>query len=182
MRRVAVQGISRRRAEADILEHGQRDLSCVVGGCAPTATPGRTNEGCGLPGSGLGRGRIRDEDGSQSLPPGRNLPFGRCLADGKGMPVLVAGGRGVERYPDRRGQPLLVRAFRVACIGRADDTLGQGQEPRPGMLHSRAHRVPDECDADLGVLRAGLSPAPVKERQYLLRNRTLDENGIRTRV
>jgi hypothetical protein len=25
---------------------------------------------------------------------------------------------------------------------RADDTLGQGQEPRPGMLHSRAHRVP----------------------------------------
>ena len=58
------------------------------------------------------------------------------------MPVLVGGERGVERHPDRRGQPLLVRAFRVACIGRADDTLGQGQEPRPGMLHSRAHRVP----------------------------------------
>jgi hypothetical protein len=50
------------------------------------------------------------------------------------------------------------------------------------MLHSHAHRVPDERDADLGVLRTGLSPAPVRERQYLLRNRALDENGIRTRV
>jgi hypothetical protein len=27
-----------------------------------------------------------------------------------------------------------------------------------------------------------LIPALVRERQYLLRNRTLDENGIRTRV
>jgi hypothetical protein len=96
------------------------------------------------------------------------------------MPVLVAGERGVERHPDRRGQPPLVRAFRVACRGRADDTLGQGQEPRPGMLHSHAHRVPDERDAGLCVLRAGLSPAPVKEHQYPLRNRTLDENAIRT--
>src|SRR5215218_8560265 len=100
--------------EEHVFEYGHRDVSCVVGGGAPTATPGRTNEGCGLPRSGLGRDRIRDEDGPRSVLPERNLPFGRCLDDGTRMTFLAAGERGVERYPDRRGQPLLVRAFRVA--------------------------------------------------------------------
>jgi hypothetical protein len=141
----------------------------VVGGGAPTATPGRTNEGGGLPRSGLGRGRIRDEDGPQSLPSGRNLPYGRRLEDGKRMPSLGGGERGVEPHPDRRGQPSLVRAFRVACRGGADDTLGQRQESRSGVLLSRAHRVPDERDGDFGVLRTGLSPASLKEHRKPLR-------------
>ena len=141
----------------------------MVGGGAATATPGRTKEGRRLPGSGLGRGRIRDEDGPRSVPSGRNLPYGRPLDDGKRLPVLVASERALECHPDRRGQPLLVRAFRLAREEGADDTLGQGQEPRPGVLHSRAHRVPDERDADLGVLWAGLSPASLEARQYLLR-------------
>jgi hypothetical protein len=52
----------------------------MVGGSAATATPGRTNEGGGLPGSGLGRGRIRDEVGSWGVtyptdPMGRGCLF-----------------------------------------------------------------------------------------------------------
>ena len=103
--------------EEHAFEYGHRGVSCVVDAGAPTATPGGTNEGGGLPGSGLGRGRIRDKDGPRSLPPGRNLLYGRRLDDGKRMPVLVAGERGVERHPDRCGQPSLVRAVRLARRG-----------------------------------------------------------------
>jgi hypothetical protein len=103
--------------EEHVFEYGHRGLSCVVGAGAPTATPGRTNEGCGLPGSGLGRGRIRDEDGARSVSPGRNLPYGRRLEGGKRMPVLVGGERSLERHSDRRGQPRLVRALRI--VGKA---------------------------------------------------------------
>ena len=92
----------------------------MVGGGTPAATPGRTNEGCGLPGSGLGRGRIRDEDGIRSLPPGRNPPYGRPLDDGKRVPILAVGERSLERSSDRRDQPRIVRVLRVA--GRAERT------------------------------------------------------------
>jgi len=44
-----------------------------------------------------------------------------------------------------------------------------------------AHWVPVERDADPGFLRAGLYPTSARERQYLSRNSTLDENGIGTR-
>ena len=37
------------------------------------------------------------------------------------------------------------------------------------MLHSRARRVPDERDADLGVLRAGRRPASLEEHREPLR-------------
>jgi hypothetical protein len=43
------------------------------------------------------------------------------------------------------------------------------------VLHSRAHRLPDERDADLSLLGAGLSPASLEEL-------AIEENGIRTRV
>jgi hypothetical protein len=88
---------------------------------------------------------------------------------------LVGGERSLERHPDRRGQPLLVRAGRLARRGGADDTLGQGQEPRPGVLHSRTHRVPDERDADLALLWACLSPVSLEERQYLYEDRAKEE-------
>ena len=31
------------------------------------------------------------------------------------MPILALGERGIERHPDRRCQPRLVRAVRVGC-------------------------------------------------------------------
>jgi hypothetical protein len=69
------------------------------------------------------------------------------------------------------------------------------------VLHSRAHRVPDERVACLNVLWACPSPASLEERQYLYEDRAedeakgledkrnwgrfpdinLEENGIRTR-
>jgi hypothetical protein len=48
---------------------------------------------------------------------GRDLPHGRRLEDGKRLPFVGTGERGVERHPDRRGQPLLVRDFGVAPRG-----------------------------------------------------------------
>ena len=88
----------------------------MVGGGASTATPGGTKEGRGLPGSGLGRGHLRDEDAPSPL--GSNLPHGRPLDDGKRVPFLALGERGIERNSDRRDQPGLVRAVRVA--GKAE--------------------------------------------------------------
>jgi hypothetical protein len=43
------------------------------------------------------------------------------------------------------------------------------------VLHSRTHRVPDERDADLGVLRTGLCPTSVEECQYLYEIAPLEE-------
>jgi hypothetical protein len=69
------------------------------------------------------------------------------------------------------------------------------------VLHSRAHRVPDERDADAGVLGAGPGPAALDVPGYLYEdcakeeakgpedernwgrfpNLTLEDNDIRTR-
>jgi hypothetical protein len=43
------------------------------------------------------------------------------------------------------------------------------------VLHSRAHRVPDERDADLALLWVCLSPATLEERQYLQEDRAKEE-------
>src|ERR671910_3710294 len=89
-------GTSRRRAEADVLEHGQRGLSCLVGGRATTAAPGGTDKGFGIPGSCSGGGRFRGEDDHQvSLHP---VPWIHRLWRGTVAAVIAVGYRGLARY------------------------------------------------------------------------------------
>ena len=74
----------------------------------------------GLPGSRNGGSALRDE----GQPLSRDLPRGRRLGDGKRVPVLGGGERGLERRFDRARQPRLVRAIRVARRGGHSDSLG----------------------------------------------------------
>src|SRR5215210_1472046 len=60
--RVSEESTASKRKEHLILEYAQRRLSCVVGGRAATATPGRTNEGRGILGRGIERSGVRDKD------------------------------------------------------------------------------------------------------------------------
>ena len=43
----------------------------------------------------------------------RDLPYGRRLEDGKRVPVLALGERGIERHPHCAGQHRRVRSVRV---------------------------------------------------------------------
>ena len=81
----------------------------MVGGCAQAATLGRTNEGHGLSGSGLGRGTLRVEADTQAV--GLHDVIYRTegpKGDAQRVPVLGAGECRLERYAHRHGESRFV--------------------------------------------------------------------------